>query len=78
MDLQTAIVLRLKELMLEKGWTNYRLSKESGVGLTTIGMIFNHNNSIKIETLYKLIVGLGIEFDEFFDVNYLKLGKLED
>ncbi|MBR4407200.1 MAG: helix-turn-helix transcriptional regulator [Clostridia bacterium] len=78
MDLQEAIVFRLKEIMFQKGWTNYKLHKASKVGMTTIGMLFNHNKNVKIETLYKLILGLGIEFVEFFNVDYLKLENLND
>ena len=34
---------RLKQLLQERGWTEYKLSKECGLAQSTIGNIFRRN-----------------------------------
>ena len=35
---------RIRQLMVERGWTIYRLAQESGLSQTTISNIFKRNN----------------------------------
>ena len=56
MDLQG----KIRELMDARGWTIYRLSKESGVSWSTIRNMFNRNTEPTIPTLEALCAGLGI------------------
>ena len=60
---------RLKSLMNERGWTIYRLAKESGVAWTTIRNMFARNTDPSIQTLESLCKGLGISLTQFFDVD---------
>ena len=59
---------RLQSLMNERGWTIYRLAKESGVAWTTIRNMFVRNTEPSIQTLESLCKGLGISLSQFFDV----------
>ena len=78
MDIRQAIVKRLAELMAERGWTQYQLFKMSGVPITTINTIFNKKQGVRLDTLFQLLLGLGVEFTEFFDVDYLKFNSLNN
>ena len=42
---------RLQQLLRERGWTEYRLSKECGLAQSTIGNIFRRNTVPSIDTL---------------------------
>ena len=60
---------RLRALLDERGWTMYRLSKESDVAWTTIRNMFERNTDPTITTLESLCKGLGITLPQFFDIN---------
>ena len=57
---------RLKRLLKERGWTEYRLSKNSGLAETTIGNIFRRNTVPSIATLETICSGFGITMSQFF------------
>ena len=59
---------RLKELMDERGWTTYRLSKETGVPASTLRDILQHDAAPSTRTLQGLCDGLHISQSQFFDV----------
>ena len=59
-------LLRIKELMDERGFTQYRLSKTSGIPYSSINSLFSKNNNPSISTLEKICAGLGITLSEFF------------
>ncbi len=42
---------RIKQLMEERGWTDYRLAKESSLSHSTITNMFNRNNTPTLPTL---------------------------
>lgn len=58
---------RLQSLMDERGWTIYRLAKESDVAWTTIRNMFVRNTEPSIATLEALCRGMGITLVQFFD-----------
>ena len=58
---------RLQSLMDERGWTIYRLAKESDVAWTTIRNMFARNTEPSIATLESLCKGMGITLVQFFD-----------
>ena len=57
---------RLKRLLKERGWTEYRLSKNSGLAETTIGNIFRRNTVPSIPTLEIICKSFGITLAQFF------------
>lgn len=57
---------RIKQLMAERGWTAYRLSKESGLSDATVGNIFRRNMIPSIPTLEAICKGFGITVSQFF------------
>ena len=59
---------RLQTLMEDRGWTMYKLAKESGVAWTTIRNMFVRNTEPSIQTLESLCKGLGISLPQFFDI----------
>ncbi|MCM1364001.1 MAG: helix-turn-helix transcriptional regulator [Faecalibacterium sp.] len=57
---------RLQQLLRERGWTEYKLSKECGLAQSTIGNIFRRNTVPTIETLETICNGFGITMSQFF------------
>lgn len=57
---------RIKELMNQRGWSLYRLAKESGVLQSTLSNMFNRNNDPSISTLESICGGFGISLLQFF------------
>ena len=65
---------RLQQLLRERGWTEYRLSKECGLAQSTIGNIFRRNTVPSIDTLETICRGFGITLSQFFtDKNLVEL-----
>ena len=58
---------RLKSLMEERGWTIYKLAKESDVPWTTIRNMFVRETEPSIVTLEALCKGMGMTLIQFFD-----------
>lgn len=57
---------RLRQLLTERGWTEYRLAKESGLSDSTIKNIYKRNTQPTIETLEAICRGFGITLSQFF------------
>lgn len=57
---------RLQEITEAKGWTLYRLSKESGVAWSTVRNMFQRDTMPTTPTLEALCKGLGIGMSELF------------
>lgn len=56
----------IKELMDERNWTTYRLSKEAGLSHSTITNIFKRNNAPTFPTLEAVCKAFGITLSQFF------------
>lgn len=68
MNLSEAIAARIEQLLLERGVTQYRLSRLSGVPQATISDIrLKKNRSVNLLVIYELADGLEMGLDEFFD-----------
>jgi len=52
--------------MNERGWTEYRLAKESKLSQSTIANLFKRNNVPSIPTLEAICDGIGITLAQFF------------
>ncbi|MDE6168763.1 MAG: helix-turn-helix transcriptional regulator [Acetatifactor sp.] len=57
---------RLRQLLDERGWTEYRLSKKCGLSQSTLANIFRRNTVPSIATLEAICDGFGITMSQFF------------
>lgn len=60
---------RLRQLLDERGWTEYRLSKNCGLSESTLANIFRRNTTPSIVTLEAICKGFGITLSQFFAEN---------
>ena len=60
---------RLRQLLNERGWTEYRLSKKCGLSESTLANIFRRNTMPSITTLEAICNGFGITLSQFFAEN---------
>ena len=59
---------RIEGLCKVRGWTYYRLSKESGIAYSTLSTMLHKTNAPSVSTLCKLCDGFGITLSQFFAV----------
>lgn len=59
-------IKRIDELMKERGWSDYRLSAESGLSSSTIANIHRRNTVPSIPTLEAICKAFGISLSQFF------------
>lgn len=57
---------KLRQLMAERGWTAYRLAKESGLSESTLANIFKRNTVPSIATLEAVCSAFDISLAQFF------------
>ena len=57
---------RLRALMKARGWSEYRLAKESGLSESTLANVFRRNTMPSISTLEAICGGFGITLSQFF------------
>ena len=57
---------RIKQLMEERGWTDYRLAKEANLSHSTITNVFKRNNAPTLPTLEVICRAFGITLAQFF------------
>lgn len=60
------VLERLDALLRARGWTRYRLSKESGLTESTLANIFQRNAMPSLDTLERICAGFGISLSQFF------------
>ena len=60
---------RLNTFLKEKGWTRYRLARESGLSESTITNIFKRGNTPTIATLEIICTSTGVTLSQFFAEN---------
>lgn len=60
------VLERLRELLRERSWTEYRLAKECGLSESTIHNIYRRNAQPSIYTLETICKGFGITLSQFF------------
>ena len=58
---------RLAELRRQNGWTLEKVSKMTGVGVSTLSKVENQLNGASFDTLLKLSHGLGMNFEELLN-----------
>ena len=57
---------RIRELMEQRGWSEYRLAKESGLSQSTISNMFSRNTMPSISTLEVICDAFGLTLAQFF------------
>ena len=59
-------IARIRELMTRRGWTIYRLSKESGITITTLINLFSRSKQPSLQTVEIICETMNISLAEFF------------
>ena len=57
---------KIKQLLKQRGWSAYRLAKESGLSDSTIANIIKRNAVPSVTTLEAICKGLGVTMSQFF------------
>ena len=57
---------RITQLMDERGWTAYKLAKESGLSQSTLSKIFERNNAPTHSTVEAICGAFGITLSQFY------------
>lgn len=57
---------RLQKLLGARGWSRYKLAKNSNLSESTIANIYKRNNVPSIPTLEAICKGFGITLSQFF------------
>ena len=57
---------RIRQFMYARGWTEYKLAKESGLSHSTVTNMFARRTAPSIPTLEALCNGFGITLSQFF------------
>lgn len=57
---------RIKQLLNDRNWSVYKLSKQSGISQSTISNMFSRNNDPSISTLEDICKAFGITLSQFF------------
>ncbi len=60
------VLKKINKLRIERGWSVYRLSVESGITQSTLTNMFNRETQPSISTLEALCAAFGISMAEFF------------
>ncbi len=72
--MKNTTLLKIELLMSERGWSLYKLAKESDVPYSSLRNLFHRNTEPTITTLRKICKGLNITLAEFF-VNEANLSE---
>ena len=56
----------LKQMIQERGWSEYRLAKECGLSESTIANIFRRNCTPSFSTLEIICKAFGVSLSQFF------------
>lgn len=60
------VIQKIKQLAKARGWTEYRLVKESGLAASTVSNIYHRNTIPSIPTLEIICNTFGITLSHFF------------
>lgn len=61
------VLNRIQQFLDERGWTIYKLAKESDIAYSSLNNIFVRNTVPSVITLEKICNGLHISLSQFFD-----------
>lgn len=71
------VLLRIKQICDERGWSMYRLAKESDMHYSTLQNALSKVNVPSLPTIIKICGGLGITLTEFFGEGEIELSDDE-
>jgi len=71
---ENEVVSRILALCNVRGWSIYRLAKESNIAYSTLCTMIHKKNTPSLFTLKRLCAGFGITIGEFLDPNSQKAG----
>ena len=71
------VIERLRNMMAERQWSEYRLAKESQLSQSTITNIFHRNTIPSIPTLKCICEAFGISLSQFFGENTATTSQME-
>ena len=57
---------KIQEMMKQRGWSAYKLAKQSGLSEATIGNLIRRNTVPSIPTVEAICNGFGISLSQFF------------
>ena len=78
MKLNEAISRRTKELLSERGMTQYQLYMKTGVPRSTLSNVMNCSyDSIRLRIIHEMCQGFGISITEFFESPLFDENNLE-
>ena len=60
------VLERIRQLLDERSWSIYKLSKSSGIAQSTLSNMFARNNAPTIGTLEDICSAFGITLSQFF------------
>lgn len=66
---QNYVLTRIRELLVQRNWTLYKLSQEACIPYSSLNSLFQKNNQPTIATLEKICMGFHISISQFFDQN---------
>lgn len=71
------VLTRIQQFLDERGWTIYKLAKESDLAYSSLNNIFVRNTIPSVLTLEKICNGLQITLAQFFDEE-ISVSELSD
>lgn len=63
---ESFIIQHIRQMLTERGWSVYRLAKESGLPYTTLYNMFERETVPGFVTLDRIVQGFGITMAQFF------------
>ena len=68
MTINQAVSIRIRDLLIERNMSQYRLEMNSGISHSQMGFILkNRNNSLNFKTIIMLAKGFNMTLQEFLD-----------
>lgn len=78
LTINQAVSSRVKELLLERGMSQYRLEQTSGISHSQLGFIMkNRNNSLNFKTIVMLARGFNLSLVEFLNSEHFAIDALD-
>ena len=70
------VLAKLRDLLDERGWSEYKLAKKAGLNESTIANIYRRNTVPTIATLEAICGAFGITMSEFF-AGWFRDGRID-